>query len=185
MKISKMIRTGEGGYNLVEVLVAMAMLGTVLISLVTLFVMGQRNVYSGKQMTRAVAAGTRIMEDISPLTQVDVIDAFGLDTATAGTVTAGGESYANSVVRSTATDAGDATKDADGYLTEWDKLLDQEEFNDGRITIVMTPIDPLATSSAPGLTNSPILRIRALVEWNEGVRERRILLETSKVNRVN
>ena len=60
-------RRGEAGYNLVEVLLAMAMLGVVTISIFTLFFMGRRNVFSGKQTSQAIAIATQVIEDLQPL----------------------------------------------------------------------------------------------------------------------
>ena len=53
----------NSGYSLVEVLIALAITSIVLLTVVTLFYMGKRNVYSGKQQTYAVSVGTRILED--------------------------------------------------------------------------------------------------------------------------
>src|SRR6059036_577393 len=72
----------QSGYSLVEVLIAMAITSVVLLTVVTLFYMGQRNVYSGKQMTYAVSVGTRVMEDLSTMTNQDVLTAFGVTDAT-------------------------------------------------------------------------------------------------------
>jgi len=60
-------RRRQAGYNLVEVLLAMAMLGVVTISIFTLFFMGRRNVYSGKQTSQAIAIATEVIEDLQPL----------------------------------------------------------------------------------------------------------------------
>jgi len=60
-------RRREGGFNLIEVLIAMALLSTVLLSVVTLFFMGRSNVYSGKQLTRATAVSVHANEDIAAL----------------------------------------------------------------------------------------------------------------------
>lgn len=173
----------QRGYNLIEVLIAMAMLATVLLGIVTLFVMGQRNVYSGKQMTRAVSVGTRIMEDLSSLTRENIESSFGLAGATPGSVTAGGQTFTNSILRTTDTDAGDATKDADGYLTAWKELVTLENFNDGRVSVVVTAVDPITTP--PTFDDAPLYRMRVFVEWNEGLRERRIILDTAKYDRTN
>ena len=48
----------QSGYSLVEVLVAIAITAVVLLTVITLFYMGRRNVYSGKQTTQAVSIGT-------------------------------------------------------------------------------------------------------------------------------
>src|SRR6267378_935288 len=89
MKITNSLRTGEAGYNLIEVIVATALLGIVSITIFTLFVMGRRNVYSGKQASQAIAIGTQVMEDLAPLNKQMVYNgAFGIaDNATGGAIT--------------------------------------------------------------------------------------------------
>src|SRR5438874_8998710 len=82
----------ELGYSLVEVLIALAITSIVLLTVVTLFYMGRRNVYSGKQMTYAVSVGTRMLEDLSAMSASDVLTNFNINdqTATNGTVTVQG-----------------------------------------------------------------------------------------------
>ncbi len=58
----------DKGYNLIEVLVAIALLAWVILVIAGLFIWGQRGIYSGKQQTKAVALGQKIYEDISSLT---------------------------------------------------------------------------------------------------------------------
>jgi prepilin-type N-terminal cleavage/methylation domain-containing protein len=170
----------ERGYSLIETLIAMAILGSVLLSVLTLFVWGRKNVYSGKQMTKAVAVGTRVMEDLSTLTRENVQDGLNLSTATLSTVTIDGKSYTNSVKR----DSTDTTNDTFGYLAKWNSLLTQQNFNNGLVTLVITPVDPLVVG-APSITGSPIYRIRVYVQWKEEARRRSIVLDTTKVDRLN
>src|ERR1700745_1854807 len=93
------MKTRQRGYSLVEVLIAMAITSVVLLTVVTLFYMGRRNVYSGKQMTYAVSVGTRMLEDLSSLQSTDVLTAFNVaDNTTPATVkvsglTAAGNGY--------------------------------------------------------------------------------------------
>lgn len=68
----------KDGYSLVEVLVAIAITAVVLLTVVTMFYMGRRNVYSGKQMTVASSVGTRVLEDLSTMTAQDIQTHFGL-----------------------------------------------------------------------------------------------------------
>src|SRR4029077_8963269 len=72
----------QRGYSLVEVLIAMAITSVVLLTVVTLFYMGRRNVYSGKQMTVAAASGTQILEHLSTMTAGDIVTNFNLTDAT-------------------------------------------------------------------------------------------------------
>lgn len=55
------------GYNLIEVLVAIALLAWVVLVVAGLFIWGQRGIYSGKQQTKAVALGQKIYEDLNSL----------------------------------------------------------------------------------------------------------------------
>ena len=68
----------QRGYSLIEVLIALAITSVVLLTVVTLFYMGRRNVYSGKQMTYAVSVGTRALEDVSQFTLFDVLTNFNI-----------------------------------------------------------------------------------------------------------
>jgi prepilin-type N-terminal cleavage/methylation domain-containing protein len=77
----------DRGYSLVEVLIALAITSIVLLTVVTLFYMGRRNVYSGKQMTYAVSVGTRILEDLSSMAMTDLETNFNItDNLTPSTV---------------------------------------------------------------------------------------------------
>lgn len=170
------------GYNLVEVLIAMAILGTVLISIMSLFFMGQRNVYSGKQMTRAISVGTRIMEDISPITRATVEDSFGLTDVAGADVTFGGQTYPNSVIRVASTDKGNGTKDANAYLQNWSDLLALQGLGNGDISVIISAVNP--TGTAPfEFDEVPVFRIRVFVEWDERLRDRFVMFDTTKVDR--
>ena len=172
----------QRGYNLVETLIAMALLGSVLLSVMTLFVWGRKNVYSGKQMTRAVSVGTRVMEDMSALTRSNVEDAFNLTAFTLDDVEVAGDEYEFSILRNST----ETTNDPLNYLSRWNALMDQENFADGLVSMVITPIDPsVASGTAPSITGSPIYRIRVYVQWNEENRRRSIVFDTTKVDRLN
>lgn len=170
--------TRQRGYNLVEVLVAMGLLSTVLISIVTLFFMGRANIYSGKQLTRATSVGTSVTEDLSSLNPARTYEAFSIDasTATEGAPKVGTTVYADAIIRTT----DDLTPDAGGYLARWAGLIPQERLADGRVTLVFQPRNLVDTAD---VTSARILRIKVIVEWNETRREREVVLETAKLNR--
>lgn len=185
-------RRQERGYNLIEVLIAMAILGLVLLGILTLFIMGRRNVYSGKQMTQAVAAATRIVEDLHALEAGEIYTILGV--ATTPTPTAlgpnivAGESYADSIVRHT--DAIGA--DPSGYQYRWKQLVSpaadpNRRFAHGRITIVLQPREPrLDAAGVPmALTTATatVLRVRAVVEWGERANRRHVSVDTVKLAR--
>src|SRR5215471_16268285 len=93
------------GYSLVEVLIALAITSVVLLTVVTLFYMGRRNIYSGKQMTYAVSVGTRALEDVSQMTLTDVLSNFGIaNNQATGPVTVNGVTYTGSYEMDTGTE---------------------------------------------------------------------------------
>jgi len=193
------VSPGQAGYNLVEVLIAMALLGTVLLSIISLFFLGQNNVYSGKQMTQALSAGTEVMEDFAAMTADDVYTNFGISFGTPATAnTAGptviaGRSYSDFILRDTNTISG--TTDPKGYLQKWKDLLPESKINAGKVSIILLPriVKPVPPATVgPGVPPAiattvdvaPILRIRVVVEWKERLRSRSFVLDTVKTKRI-
>ena len=180
----------ERGFNLVEVLIAMALLGTVLITIMTLFFMGRNNVYSGKQTSIAVSIATHAMEDISGRSNDDILTAFKANGVALGTVdidattTMATDSYANSIKRvSTTADDVDPTKnDPRGLLKKWS---DEAKARLGRsmVAVVLTPQKPWPTGSALTIDNATVMRVRVIVRWSESRRRREVILDTAKTAR--
>jgi len=188
------MKNTERGFNLVEVLIAMAITAVVILSVATLFVMGRRNVYAGKQMTAAVAVATRITEDFSHMTHAEVYDKFGLAPDTNGYAgstlaasnTVEGVSYANSVLRTNA-DAADANKDKAKLIDAWLKLM-QPSFVNPQITVVFMPRldvkDPATDTAAVPV--STVLQIRVVLTWDDSVtskRHRSLMIDAVKTQR--
>ncbi|HUF10912.1 MAG TPA: hypothetical protein VMO47_16450 [Rhodothermales bacterium] len=167
----------EAGFNLVEVLIAMGLLSTVLISIVTLFVMGRANVYSGKQMTRAVSIGTSVSEDLNSMRPSRIYSAFNVTSSTTKTTnTVAGVSYPNSIVRSTT----DLSNDVDGLLDRWLALMPQSRLDDGVVTLVLQPRNQTNTSDP---TTARILQVTVVVQWNEATRKRNVVMHTTRLDR--
>jgi prepilin-type N-terminal cleavage/methylation domain-containing protein len=168
----------QRGYNLVEVLIAMGLLSTVLIAIVTLFVMGRTNVYSGKQMTHAVSIGTSVIEDLNPMTLARSLSAFGIDVdSSLAAKTVAGVEYEDAILRST----DDLADDVDGYLDRWDDLIPEQRLANGRISLIFQPRE---LTDANDVTTARILQMKVIVEWTEAQRRRTVLLETSKLSRL-
>lgn len=193
---TNLVRRRQAGYNLVEVLLAMAMLGVVTISIFTLFFMGRRNVYSGKQTSQAIAVGTQVLEDLQPLNRQMLYNgAFAIAATSAGdaftipAIAPGGQSYAytNSKIRSTnatliaspPTPADIATENpTPGLLARWTALLGTKLTNPS-VTLVLTPDRDLVNSPAQFGT-AQLLRARVFVRWQENNRQREVVLDTVK-----
>jgi prepilin-type N-terminal cleavage/methylation domain-containing protein len=179
-------RRSERGFNLVEVLVAIAITGVVIVTVSTLFYLGRQNVYGGKQMTSAVAVATRISEDLSTMQKAQVYTQFNLSGESLTSNSVYGTSYANSIIRTTTTaaDLDPAVNDVGGYLSSWYDLM-KTNFNTPKITIVFMPrLDTVAPATDTGATpQSTLLQIRAVLEWNEGLRHRFLIVDAVKTQR--
>jgi prepilin-type N-terminal cleavage/methylation domain-containing protein len=178
------------GYSLVEVLVAMALLGTVLMTIMTLFYMGRNNVYSGKQTSVAVSIASRAMEDLSSRSKADVLTAFNATGAALGTVDVetttamSTDVYTNSILRvsSKADDIDPAKNDPGGLLKQWSTDA-TARLGKAVVAVVMTPQKPFPIASALTTANSTVMRVRVMVRWNEGRRRREVILDSAKAAR--
>ena len=202
-----MRKSNQSGYSLVEVLIALAITSIVLLTVVTLFYMGRRNVYSGKQTTYAVSVGTRMMEDLSAMSAQDLLTNFNINDGTAvGSVTitgiapgaAGGtQTLTNSVKRDTTScvangtppPAFTCTDDISQYLSKWRDLIDASKLTNAEAGLVITPRDPSNASqvcSNPPCpwTTARFIKVRAYLSWEEAKNRRRLaIFDTTKVNR--
>lgn len=184
----------SAGFNLVEVLIAVAILGVVAISIFTLFVMGRRNIYSGKQTSQAIAVGTQVLEDLAPLNKEMVYaGAFGLTDANSGAdfslPRVSGQaamSFLNSRIRSTnATILASPPADIStqntppAFITRWSTLLGTKLGPGSSVTVVLTP-DQDPTNTPARFGTAQLLRIRIIVRWNETNRPREAIWDTVK-----
>jgi len=179
----------QQGFSLVEVLIAMAILGVILVAIMSLFVMGRRNVYSGKQTTRAIALGNRVLEDMSLLTKRDIYNgAFGIaDSATGASITLMGTTYTNARIRSTdpaviASPPTDITTDATGgplFRSKWVTQLGTDLGAQGSVTLIMQPLND-STNNPAQFGTAQLLRLTVVIIWNEAKRQRNIVLTSVK-----
>lgn len=192
-----MKKHSQRGYNLIELLVAIAILGVVMLSILSLFVWGRKNVYSGKQMTTAIAVGTRVLEDLQPLTKADIYDGlFDItDDSTGANIKFGNpeREYRNAAIRSTKAWTGYTnvqTQNATGplFLTKaWTDQLQETlsdgttkrpRLDDGAVTIIMMPRADTVNPEKFGTAS--VMQIRVVVSWLENRRHREVILDTVK-----
>jgi len=195
MNNSRRPRPEESGYSLIEVIFATALLGIVSITIFTLFVMGRRNVYSGKQASQAVAIGTQVMEDLEPLNKQMVYNgAFGIPDTDAGNAITlprasglAAPSFTNARIRST--DATIVSGQADistenappGLLAKWTNMI-QGKLTNPSVTVILIPdIDTASpVNNPPQFGTAQLLHIRVFVRWTESTRQREVVLDTVK-----
>jgi prepilin-type N-terminal cleavage/methylation domain-containing protein len=177
-------RTTNHGYSLVEVLIAIAVTGFVLLTVVTLFYMGRRNVYSGKQMSYSVSVGTRMLEDLAAMTGDEMMADFGINDQTPLTsfnqdFPQPNTQYLDSYMIDT--DNITASNDPKGYLTAWKGLIGAANLTSADAGLIFTPRAPVNAGS-PWLT-AQFIKVRAFVAWNESNRRRYAYFDTTKTNR--
>jgi len=186
-----MRKRSEAGYNLVEVLIAMAIFGAVVLSIFTLFFMGRWNTYSGRKTTEAVAVGQKVLEDLSPMNMKNIYNgAFNIAATDTGlssvSFSSPAATYTNCRVRSTdpnilataPTDIQTQTTGGPDLLTRWTTLLGTR-LQGGSVTLVMTPAnDP--TNNPAQFGTASTLRLRVLVRWREQSRPRELILDSVK-----
>jgi prepilin-type N-terminal cleavage/methylation domain-containing protein len=195
MSVGSLEKRDQRGFNLIEVIIAMAMLGTVLLSVVTLFVAGRTNVYGGKTMSQGVAIGTHVMEDLSSLSLADVQRVFGVANGAAiGNVDVDPnivhptDLYTASLLRTTRNIS--ETTDPSGYMQRWlDEINNDNKMGNAFVAVVLTPMnnDPAITAKnalavAP-FGDATVMRVRTIVRWQEGLRWREVVLDTVKTRR--
>jgi prepilin-type N-terminal cleavage/methylation domain-containing protein len=168
----------QRGYSLVEVLIALAITSVVLLTVVTLFYMGRRNVYSGKQMTYAVSVGTRALEDESQKAMQDVLSDFGIANSTGlpsgNCATVNGVAYSNCAWYTT----DQATPPA--LLTTWKSMT--TNLSNPTVGVILIP---RALASDPQTWGTAtFLKMRIYIQWDEAANRRRIaFFDTTKINR--
>lgn len=185
----------RNGYSLIEVLVAIAITSVVLLTVLTLFYMGRRNIYSGKQTTQAVAVGTRILEDFENMTVTQVrsnfnlTDASGLATVTLNNVASVGQiTIANSISRDSSSctiTAGPpvtvacGANDPSSFLANWYQLLLKGTADKNTVLVnptiglIFTPRAPSNADGAHNVSTAQFMKIRVYIAWDEGPGRRR------------
>ena len=173
----------QRGYSLIEVLIAIALLGTVLLSITGLFLAGRKNVYSGKQMTQAIAVANEVLEDLSQVDKSQMMSAFVLPSTAGATVPFNGTSYANSFMRTTTNISTSTQNPSIAFLDRWNNMIvTQNRLRNGTVTLILTPTaDPV--NATAHMDTATILRMRVFVTWNEGMRSRYVVMEGVKVER--
>ena len=187
--LSPSARRRSAGYNLVETMIATVLLGAVALSIMTLLTMGRRNVYSGRQMTHALAFGNQVLEDISNMTLDQVYQGFVItDASKLATYTIDGIEYKDALFRTTDASVvpgySEATLEAPSpgnFLTTWKTQMGADKkLSQGSVTLILSPREPTAVLAATGKPAPMILQMRVLVRWNEEKRARHVTLDSVK-----
>ena len=154
-----MIRQREQGFSLVEVILALGILAGVLISIAGLFIMGSKQVKSGRTSTEALSVARAVLEEMDGWGFRQTYQLFGID-GTANTT---------------------ATIDTrtDSYSAKWQTTLDAKLF-DYHAEIEISSLGPPG-ASLPTLDATKAIRVVVTVFWNEGGRSREVRLGTVRM----
>lgn len=146
---------GEAGFSLIEVTLALGLLATVLISIASLFIMGGKQVKTGKSTTTAAAISHEIMERIEQKSYTDTYLYFG------------GTDSSTSVAVNTFTSGNNAT--------QWQAEIGSKLGPQAKAFIDVTP---LGNASPLNMGNSQALQVRVTISWNELGRSKSVSLES-------
>ena len=141
------------GFSLVEVIVALALLGTVVISLSGLFVIGTQQVDGGRDHSTALAVARDIIEETNGWGYGWLYDGFGV---------ANTQNLALIDTRSP------------GFAAQWQTLLDNE-LRDAHAEIELRSISD-GGGSPPAFKDATAIRIQVTVFWSQGPRNRSLSL---------
>ena len=152
-----MNRNNERGFSFIEVIIALGLLATVLVSISSLFVTGRHQVRAGRSTSEALALARSILEEMESWGFSQSYSQFGLD----------GSAPSYTIDTRTNTYAGKWQDVLEGALLEsWAEI---------RLASVTTG------GSTPVLSAANGVRIVVTVHWSENQRERRVDLGTVKL----
>jgi type II secretory pathway pseudopilin PulG len=196
----------EAGFSLIETLAAAALLGGVLIAVMTLFVHGGQKVNSGKMMTAAIAIAEDVQEHfrtISPESAYSLIEDAGdpsVDTVYCWDSRGPGDfPQGTDWPRGCGADGGTGYHEPtdDSYRrilglvpanpppldgSGWKQLVAKNLPKGGSITITVRGLNSLGNPPATvNFREARLLQVTSTIRWRERKRDRSVVFETLKV----
>ena len=151
-----MTKRAESGLGLIEAIVSLAMMSAVMVTIGSLFVVGQQQLKSGRTSTEALSVAQSILETMEGWGFGETYSRFGYDgTATSYTV----DSRTN------------------GAAAAWQTAL-SGKLRGGYATIQLAS---LASGTPPAMTGASAIRVTVTIVWSERDRSRTIRLATVKM----
>lgn len=148
-----MKRRTENGLSLVEVVLALGLMGMVLISVAGMYVLSQRQVASGRTSTEALAVARTIMEEMNGWSFHQTYQMFGYDGS------------ANSYTVDTRTSS---------FGDHWQTTLTDTLGPAAYAEIVITSIASSGTWPLNDTLNTKNIQVVVTVHWEEGLRVRQM-----------
>ena len=148
---------GERGFSLAEVIVALGILASVLISVAGLLVVGGRLVKSGRGSSLALAVARDILEECDGRSFAGLYEEFDCDAAQS-------------------TCAVDTASPVVPSMAQWKDMV-EEELQEGFAEVLIESVE----EGGPPLRESRALRLTVSVFWTEGPRARNTRLTTVRM----
>ncbi len=155
-------RGAERGFSIIEMIVALGLLAGVLIAVSSLFVLGGKQVKSGRTSSEAMAVGRDILEEMNNWGFKQTYLLFGLDGA------------ANTYTIDTRTSTA-------AVCTAWQSNLNAKLGASAYATI---ELDSLAQTGTPPVMNASScrnIRVLVTVNWSQGTRPRSLVVGTVRM----
>jgi Tfp pilus assembly protein PilV len=156
-------RRNEAGYSLIETLLAAGLLAFILVSVSGLFVVGSRNVKSGREMTKAVTIGNSSMEQVMSWPYEKVYGFAG------GVAVDQTKTWSTDLANPTYTGSAQDVADWTAIANKWRSEVG-EQLASGRVIYKVDGMGQVPTSLSPGLAafqDAQFLRVTVTVEWTE------------------
>lgn len=186
----------EGGFSLIEILAAAALLGGVMIGILTMFVYGGQSVNAGKMMTKAISISTDIQEQFRTISfrqafllLEDAGDATedthycwdsrgeGADGMPCDPFNEPDAADLAAILEDWRLQVEGGDRDGDGDVDEHEKGLPL-----GSITVTVRGLAELGDNPAEAtLGTAYVLQVVGTVRWKERSRARSVVFETLKV----
>ncbi len=148
----------ERGFSIVEVVFALGLLAVVMISISGLFVLGARQVASGRASSEALAAARGILEEMEIWGFRQTYERFGLD----------GDASTYSI-----------DSRSSPVAVRWQAGLDAVG-RDAYASIELSSVGP-GGGPPPPMNRTRAIRVLVTVHWSEGLRARRLELATVRL----
>ena len=145
----------QQGFSLVEVSLAIGLLGAVLVSISSLFIIGGQRVRQGRERTEALSIGTHVMETLNQMSYRGLYTNF---------------SAASNPGAATGPIVIDSRTTTFAAATGWQPLID-EKLEEGYALVTLTRL------SGADFRTSEGIRVRTTVFWDDLNRTRNLTLE--------
>ena len=156
MSFTRRSSASQAGFSMIEVLLALGLLGAVLVSITSLFILGGKRVAQGRERTEAVAAATHIAETLDNMSYRGLYTNFSSVSdpgSTPGPISI--DSRTHSVAQSMG----------------WQSLIDERLENSYAI-VTIERVGGTSFRTAKGI------RARTTIYWDDLNRTRNVTLET-------